>query len=85
MASVGAFAAKTHLSELLDRVERGETITIERRGRPVARLVPALPQQERPWSEIVAELAEIRRTHPVPKGTIRSALRAGRRYEGRGR
>lgn len=40
MASVGAFEAKTKLSELLDLVERGEEITITRRGTPVARLVP---------------------------------------------
>ncbi len=30
--------AKTQLSRLLDRVERGEDIVIARRGRPVARL-----------------------------------------------
>ncbi len=31
--------AKTHLSELLVRVERGESITIARAGKPVAQLV----------------------------------------------
>jgi len=40
MRQVGAFQAKTHLSELLDAASRGETISITRRGRPVARLVP---------------------------------------------
>ena len=39
-AVVGLFDAKTHLSELIARVEAGETITITRHGRPVARLVP---------------------------------------------
>ncbi len=38
--SVGAYDAKTHLSDLLDRVERGEQIIITRHGRPVARLIP---------------------------------------------
>ena len=41
MTTVGAFEAKTKLSELLDRVERGEEITITRHGKPVARLVNA--------------------------------------------
>ncbi len=36
--TVGAFEAKTKLSELLDRVEHGEEIIITRRGKPVARL-----------------------------------------------
>ena len=40
MDSVGAFEAKTHLPRLLDRVARGESVTITRHGRPVARLVP---------------------------------------------
>ncbi|MCY4213118.1 MAG: type II toxin-antitoxin system prevent-host-death family antitoxin [Gammaproteobacteria bacterium] len=40
MRQVGAFQAKTHLSELLDAASRGETISITKRGRPVARLVP---------------------------------------------
>jgi prevent-host-death family protein len=38
--TVGAFDAKTHLSWLLDEVRRGKTITITRRGIPVAVLAP---------------------------------------------
>lgn len=38
---VGAFEAKNRLGALLDSVERGEEIMITRRGRAVARLVPA--------------------------------------------
>lgn len=40
MAAVNVHAAKTHLSRLLARVARGETIVIAKAGRPVARLVP---------------------------------------------
>lgn len=40
MTEIGAFDAKTHLSSILDRVEGGETITITKRGRPVAKLSP---------------------------------------------
>jgi len=39
--SVGVHEAKTHLSRLLARVERGEEVAITRRGVEVARLVPA--------------------------------------------
>ncbi|MGH7737490.1 MAG: type II toxin-antitoxin system Phd/YefM family antitoxin [Candidatus Tyrphobacter sp.] len=38
--------AKAKLSALIDRVERGEEIEIHRRGRPVARIVPARPSYE---------------------------------------
>jgi prevent-host-death family protein len=47
MRQVGAFDAKNRLSALLDRVERGEEIVITRRGRPVAKLVPAAPGFDR--------------------------------------
>jgi len=40
MARVDLTEAKAHLSELLNRVEAGETVEIMRHGRPVAQLVP---------------------------------------------
>jgi prevent-host-death family protein len=40
---IGAFEAKTRLSELLDRVDRGEVYLITKRGRPVAELRPVTP------------------------------------------
>jgi prevent-host-death family protein len=39
-ATIGAYEAKTHLSELLERVEAGQEITITKHGTPVAKLVP---------------------------------------------
>lgn len=41
--SVNVHEAKTHLSRLLERVEKGEEIIIARAGKPVARLVPVEP------------------------------------------
>lgn len=41
METIGAFQAKTQFSELLDRVEQGEEVTITRHGKPVARLLPS--------------------------------------------
>lgn len=40
MPTVNIHDAKTHLSQLLTRVENGETVTIARAGKPVADLVP---------------------------------------------
>jgi prevent-host-death family protein len=37
---IGAFDAKTRLSELLDRVDKGDVYIITKRGRPVAELRP---------------------------------------------
>lgn len=43
LGTVNVHEAKTHLSRLLERVERGEEIVIARAGKPVARLVPIEP------------------------------------------
>lgn len=57
--TIGAYDAKTRFSELLERVENGEEITITRHGSPIARFVPirkqATPDQRaaaiRAWRE----------------------------------
>lgn len=58
MREVGAFEAKTHLSELLAAVERGESILITRRGAPVARLVPV--EARTPRDAVLRQMAELR-------------------------
>ena len=47
MRAIGSFEAKNKLSALLDQVELGAEITITRRGKAVARLVPAEPGFDR--------------------------------------
>ena len=45
-SSVGFGEAQANLGELLDRVERGEEIVIERDGRAVSRLVPVVAEEK---------------------------------------
>jgi prevent-host-death family protein len=79
MNSVGAFEAKTRLSELLDRVAHGETIQITKRGRPVALLTPpALPQSD--LKRLVAEIRESRKGRKLGRISLRTLIEEGRRY-----
>lgn len=48
MRTVKVHEAKTHLSRLLERVEKGEVIIIARGKQPVARLVPITEPPRRP-------------------------------------
>lgn len=54
LPTIGAYDAKARLSELLDRVEKGEQIVITRHGKPIARLyrraVATLPRRALPCS-----------------------------------
>ena len=45
METLTVEAAKTHLSQLLARVEAGENIVLVRDGRPIAKLVPFAPRR----------------------------------------
>jgi prevent-host-death family protein len=60
MLTVGAFEAKTHLSSLLERVERGEEVVITRHGKAVARLVPAARIDRERAQDVVAKLKALR-------------------------
>ncbi|PWV97533.1 prevent-host-death family protein [Hoeflea marina] len=47
MDEVGILQARNNLSALIERVERGEEVTITRHGKPVAKLVSADNDDER--------------------------------------
>jgi prevent-host-death family protein len=83
MHTVGSYEAKTHLPQLLERVEHGETITITRHGKPVARLVPAVASTPRPdvAATIAAMTAFQDEEGPTLGGkiTIRDLIDEGRR------
>ncbi len=60
MREIQASEAKTHLPQLLDAVERGETIIITRHGRSVARLVPEHRIRQERISAAVAGMRDLR-------------------------
>ena len=78
--TVGAYAAKTHLSGLLERVEAGEEITITRHGAPVAKLMP-VKKEVRPEERVAA----IERIQKLGTGLslsglkVKDLIREGRR------
>jgi prevent-host-death family protein len=82
--TVGSFEAKTKLAELLDKVEAGETITITRRGKAVAKLVPAQGTDDREKRrQAIEEILRWRAGKDKgarPGATIAELIKAGRRY-----
>jgi prevent-host-death family protein len=84
-ATVGAFDAKTRLSELLDRVEAGEVIVITRHGAPVATLQPYeavvdAPKAQHAIDGLLALHAETLRAGPgLSLAELREAINEGRR------
>jgi prevent-host-death family protein len=78
MTTVGAYEAKTHLSRLLEEVGRGESITITRHGRAIARLVPASEHRPAP-AGVIDELRAGRKGVRRGRTSVRSMIDEGRR------
>jgi len=81
---VGAYEAKTHLARLLERVQRGERVTITRRGRPIAELHPVGQRDPAALRAALARLDESRarlrgQGVRVSREDIVAAIREGRR------
>lgn len=79
---VGIAELKDRLSEVVDRAERGEEVTITRHGRPVVTMTPA---QRRPTkAELDQVFDEIRREgHKLPSLTdeeLVAFVKADRRF-----
>ncbi len=80
MREIQASDAKTHLPQLLDDVEGGETIVITRHGRPVAHLAPAAVQDRARVDRALGAIAALRRrTKPMTATEILEARDEGRR------
>ena len=81
MGTVGSFEAKMHLAALLDRVSKGERITITRNGIPAAMLVPIGETEEKlSHAEIVDGMRELRKRVKPDTMSVRDMINEGRRY-----
>ena len=74
-----AIDATTNLDQLLDRVEKGETIVITRHGVPVARLTSYIDRDK--VRKTIEELKKLSKGQRLPPGeTIKDLINEGRRF-----
>ena len=79
MRTVGAYEAKTHLSQLIEEVTRGERVAITKNGTPVALLVPVPSLQKPDAREVIRQLREFRRGITLGALSSREMIEEGRR------
>ena len=80
MAMIGAYEAKTHLAKLLERVARGEHLTITRHGKPVAQLIPVTSDRQRA-QQAAARIVERRRhLRKAPLAELMATVHEAHRY-----
>jgi prevent-host-death family protein len=75
---VGSYEAKTHLPRLLNEVANGQTITITRRGVPVAVLSPPTAASSFGAGDAIDGLRAFRARHHLAGVTIRELIDEGR-------
>ena len=75
---IGSFEAKTRFSELLRKVEQGESFTITLRGRVVAELTPP-PSTSRPVPQDVIDRLMHPKVHGISGDTVLEWIREGRK------
>ena len=82
MTRVGTFEAKTHLTQLLERVAKGERIMITNRGKPVAMLIPPEVDHQRDTARIGREMLEDRdrANRALGGAAFRDIAHEGHRY-----
>jgi prevent-host-death family protein len=79
LKSIGTFQAKGRLSQLLDRVAGGESITITRHGLPIARLIPVNTVDRKSARKAVEEWKILRSGNRLGKGRpVRKLMEEGR-------
>lgn len=81
MRRIQASEAKSHFLQLLDEVERGETLIITRHGRPIARIAPEEDVKQEEIDRAIESIKELRkRTGRITVEELISARDEGRRY-----
>ena len=81
MREIQASEAKTHLPQLLDDVERGETLIITRHGRAIARIVPEVNRRQEDIDSAIESIMALRkRNGKITFEELRSAREEGRKY-----
>lgn len=80
MPRIGAFDAKTHLPQLLRRVQEGERFVISKHGRPVAELIPFRQRDPVRIRAAIDRLAAFQKTHSLRGLSVRQLIEDGRRF-----
>lgn len=74
---VSVYEVKTQFPRVLNRVARGERITITRRGVPVAVIVPAEQGTKRPVGDVITELESFGRGRKLKGLSLRAFVAKG--------
>jgi prevent-host-death family protein len=80
MDSVSLGEAKARLSEIIDRVSKGETVQVTRRGKPVAQIAPLQAPRKPIDVELLRSVRKLSPSQPESAGDFMRRMRDDSRY-----
>ena len=77
---IGAFEAKTHFSQILEKAGQGTDFIVTKRGKPVAKIIPFQQEPVITWEEALEKFRQFRKHYRGKPGdfNIREAIEEGR-------
>jgi prevent-host-death family protein len=77
---IGTFEAKTHFSQIIEKVANGDDYIITRRGKPVAKVIPFEQEPEMSRLDALEQFKELRKLYRGKPGSfnVREAIKEGR-------
>jgi prevent-host-death family protein len=79
MTNIGAYEAKTHLSEILKKVSRGEKFLITKHGTAIAQILPAEASLKIDVASAIQQIKDFRKGNRLGDLGIKDLINAGRR------
>ena len=79
MRTIGAFEAKTHLSEILKQTAQGEETLVTRRGIPIAKIIPFNKSQNLTKENTILRLKNLRKNLQLRNFSWKELRDQGRR------
>ena len=58
--TIGAFDAKNSFSELLERASHGDETVVTKHGKPIAKIVPYVEENDTEYAEVLASISNTR-------------------------
>jgi prevent-host-death family protein len=78
METVGIYEARTRLSELIEKVGKGEEVTVTRHGVPVARIIPVDGEKKLAVRDAIEAMKKFGRGKSLRGLSLKKMIREGR-------
>jgi prevent-host-death family protein len=78
METVGIYEARTRWSELIDKVGKGEEVTVTRHGVPIARIIPVDGAKKLAVRDAIAAMKEFGRGKSLRGLSLKKMIKEGR-------